>query len=162
MAGFCAAGRANRMGDFSLHVAGASRSFPIHRFALIFGIIETLPHSRKEPYWKFSPRLRWKLDRFHEKMSGLFGQGARKTPRPKLCPACGTLVGATATKCHQCGASLTFGMAAASRSLSGLIPTTSPATYGILTLSCLLYGVSLLATIRTGAFKRPEAADSVR
>jgi len=101
-----------------------------------------------------SPRLRWKLDRFKEQMSGFFG-GAKENPRPKLCPACGTLVGATATKCHQCGASLTFGMAAASRSLSRLLPTTSPTTYGILTLSCLLYGVSLLATIRTAGFQAP-------
>jgi rhomboid protease GluP len=102
-----------------------------------------------------SPRLRWKLDRFREQLSGFFGGGAKENPRPKLCPACGTLVGATATKCHQCGASLTFGMAAASRSLSRLLPTDSPATYGILTLSCLLYGVSLLATIRTAGFQAP-------
>jgi membrane associated rhomboid family serine protease len=102
-----------------------------------------------------SPRLRWKLDRFKEKMSALLGGGAQENPRPKLCPACGTLVGATATKCHQCGASLTFGMAAASRSLSRLLPTTSPATYGILTLSCVMYGVSLLATIRTTGFQAP-------
>jgi len=102
-----------------------------------------------------SPRLRWKLDRFKEQMSGFFGGGAKENPRPKLCPACGTLVGATATKCHQCGASLTFGMAAASRSLGRLLPTTSPATYGILTLSCLLYGVSLIATIRTSGFQAP-------
>jgi membrane associated rhomboid family serine protease len=102
-----------------------------------------------------SPRLRWKLDRFKEQMSGFFGGDAKENPRPKLCPACGTLVGATATKCHQCGASLTFGMAAATRSLGRLMPTTSPATYGILTLSCLLYGVSLLATIRTTGFQAP-------
>jgi membrane associated rhomboid family serine protease len=102
-----------------------------------------------------SPRLRWKLDRFREQMSGLFGGTRKEDARPKLCPACGTLVGATATKCHQCGASMTFGMAAASRSLSRLLPTTSPATYGILTLSCLLYGASLLATIRTVGFQAP-------
>jgi membrane associated rhomboid family serine protease len=102
-----------------------------------------------------SPRLRWKLDRFKEQIRDLFGGGAKENPRPKLCPACGTLVGATATKCHQCGASLTFGMAAASRSLSRLLPTTSPATYGILTLSCVMYGVSLLATIRTTGFQAP-------
>ena len=102
-----------------------------------------------------SPRLRWKLDRFREQMSGLFGGTRKEDARPKLCPACGTLVGATATRCHQCGASMTFGMAAASRSLSRLLPTTSPATYGILTLSCLLYGVSLLATIRTSGLQAP-------
>ena len=102
-----------------------------------------------------SPRLRWKLDRFREQMSGLFGGTRKEDARPKLCPACGTLVGSTATKCHQCGASMTFGMAAATRSLSRLLPTTSPATYGILTLSCLLYGVSLLATLRTSGLQAP-------
>ena len=102
-----------------------------------------------------SPRLRWKLDRFREQMSGLFGGGAKEPRRPQLCPACGTLVGSTATKCHQCGASLTFGMAAATRSLSRLMPTESPVTYGILTLSCLLYAATLIATIRTSGLQAP-------
>ena len=70
--------------------------------------------------------------------------------RPRLCPACGTLVGSSATKCHQCGASMTFSLAAVSRSLGRFMPTTSPATYGILTLSCLVYVVTLLATLRQG------------
>lgn len=103
-----------------------------------------------------SPRLRWKLDRFREQLSGLFGGTRKEDARPKLCPACGTLVGSTATKCHQCGASMTFGMAAATRSLSRLLPTESPATYGILTLSCLLYGASLLATLRTSGLQAPS------
>jgi membrane associated rhomboid family serine protease len=101
-----------------------------------------------------SPRLRYKFDRIREQLSGIFG-GPREAPRPKLCPSCSTLVGASATKCHQCGASMNFGMAAASRSLSRLLPTTSPATYGILSLSCLLYGASLLATVRTSGFQAP-------
>jgi rhomboid protease GluP len=83
-------------------------------------------------------------------MSGFFGRGE---PRPKMCPSCGTLVGATATRCHQCGASLTFSLAAASRSLGRLMPTTSPVTYAILTLSCLVFGASLVATIsQNGSF----------
>jgi rhomboid protease GluP len=102
-----------------------------------------------------SPRLRWKLDRFREQMGGLFGGGRKEERRPQLCPACGTLVGSTATKCHQCGASLTFGMAAATRSLSRLMPTESPVTYGILTLSCLLYAATLLATIRGSGLQAP-------
>jgi rhomboid protease GluP len=69
-------------------------------------------------------------------------------PRPRLCPACGTLVGSTATKCHECGASLNFSLAAASRSLSSLLPTESPVTYFVLGLNFLLFGVSVLATIR--------------
>jgi hypothetical protein len=102
-----------------------------------------------------SPRLRYKLDRIREQFRGIFSGGEREQPRPKLCPSCGTLVGATASKCHQCGASMNFGMAAASRSLSRLLPTTSPVTYGILSLSCLLYGASLLATIRSSGFQAP-------
>jgi len=91
-------------------------------------------------------------------MSGLFGGGPKEQRRPQLCPACGTLVGATATKCHQCGASLTFGMAAATRSLSRLMPMESPVTYGILTLSCLLYAATLVATIRGSGLQAPAGS----
>lgn len=104
---------------------------------------------------ELSPRTRWKLDRLKEKFSGAFG-GKRQDGRPKLCPACGTLVGATATRCHQCGASMTFSLAAASKSLSKLMPSTSPATYGILTLSCVMYGLSLLWTMRISGFQAPS------
>jgi rhomboid protease GluP len=101
---------------------------------------------------EFSPRLRWKIERFWKQLSGQFG-GEENQPRPKLCPSCGTLVGAGATRCHQCGASMTFSVAAASRSISQVLPTTSPATYGIPTLSCVLYGFSLLWTARTSGFQ---------
>jgi membrane associated rhomboid family serine protease len=86
-------------------------------------------------------------------MSGFFGSG--KQGRPQLCPSCGTLVGANATKCHQCGANLTFSIAAASRSLEKLFPTAAPATYGILGFSCLIYITSLLATMRTHGLQPP-------
>jgi rhomboid protease GluP len=48
---------------------------------------------------------------------------------------------------------MTFSLAAASRSLGRFMPTTSPATYGILTLSCLVYGVTLVATMRHSGFQ---------
>ena len=64
-------------------------------------------------------RWRYKLDRWRSQIAAMF-HSEPKTLRPRLCPACGTLVGATATKCHQCGASMTFSLAAASRSLSKL------------------------------------------
>jgi len=99
-----------------------------------------------------SPRARWRLDQIGKKMSGLFGSRSEQ-PRPQLCPACRTLVGANATKCHQCGANLNFSLAAASRSLSGLMPATSPATYAILTVSCLIYFVTLLLTVRESGFQ---------
>lgn len=98
-----------------------------------------------------SPRLRFKLDQIQRKMKAFGGEPDR--PRPKLCPSCGTLVGATATHCHQCGANLAFSLAGASRSLGKLLPGTSPATYGILTLSCLVYGATLLATVYHSGFE---------
>lgn len=81
-------------------------------------------------------------------MSQIFGKSAN--PRPKLCPSCGTLVGATATRCHQCGANVNFSFAAANKALSRLLPATCPATYAILAISCILYGISLLWSIRVG------------
>jgi rhomboid protease GluP len=50
---------------------------------------------------------------------------------------------------------MTFSLAAASRSLEKLMPTASPATYGILSLSCLLYGASLLWTLRVSGLQPP-------
>jgi rhomboid protease GluP len=100
-----------------------------------------------------SPRMRWKLDQFRKKFGGIGGE--LEQPRPRLCPACGTLVGASAKRCHQCGASMTFSLAAASRSLGRLMPATSPATYAILTISCLMFLVSLLATMRESGFQAP-------
>lgn len=68
--------------------------------------------------------------------------------RPRLCPACGTLVGATAPRCHECGASMTFSLAAASRALSRLLPGKSPVTYFVLFLNSLLFALSLAVTLR--------------
>jgi rhomboid protease GluP len=81
-------------------------------------------------------------------MSGFF-RGSQ--PRPKICPSCGNLVGAVATRCPNCGANVNFSLAAVSRSLGQLMPTTSPATYGILTVSCVIFAASFLATFeKTG------------
>jgi rhomboid protease GluP len=79
-----------------------------------------------------------------------------KQRRPRLCPACGTLVGSTANRCHQCGASLTFSMAAMSRSLSKYLPANAPVTYLILGSCCALYGLSLLLTLHSGAPVTPQ------
>jgi membrane associated rhomboid family serine protease len=101
-----------------------------------------------------SPRTRWKIEQFQKKLSGIFS-GQKQAPRPKICPACGSLVGTTATRCHQCGASLTFSLAAASKSIGKLMPETAPASYGILTLCCVIYLATLMVTIRTTGFARP-------
>jgi len=77
-------------------------------------------------------------------MSGFFG--GRSQPRPRICPSCGNLVGTVATRCPQCGANVRFSLAAASRSLGGLLPTTAPATYAFLTICCVIFAVSFLVT----------------
>ena len=101
-----------------------------------------------------SPHWRWKIDRWRERFFS--GSGEEKQRRPRLCPACGTLVGSTANRCHQCGASLTFSMAAMSRSLSKYLPSQSPVTYAILFACCGLYGLSLLLSVRYGFAISPQ------
>src|SRR2546425_12375589 len=64
-------------------------------------------------------RWQWRVERWKNSMRGFFG-GGDQLPRPKICPACGALVGISATRCHECGASLRFSLAALSKKLSGL------------------------------------------
>ena len=102
-------------------------------------------------------RWRWKFERLVEQWKGFWGGGTSEPPRPRLCPACGTLVGASASKCHQCGASMTYSLAAASRSLGGIFKSDAPVTYVILLVTCALFGFSLMATIRAaGEFTPPS------
>ncbi len=92
-------------------------------------------------------RWRYKLDRWRSQISGMF-RSEPKQRRPRLCPACGNLIGATATKCHQCGANVNFSFAAASRTLARWMPQTSPVTYAILTICCVMYALSLVITMK--------------
>jgi rhomboid protease GluP len=101
-----------------------------------------------------SIRWRYKLDRWRGKLSSLF-HSEPKTQRPRLCPSCGTLVGSTARKCHQCGANISFSFAAASRSLSRWMPQTSPVTYAMLTVCCVMYGLALIITTKVQGFAAP-------
>ena len=92
-------------------------------------------------------RWRYKLDRWRSQIAAMF-HSEPKQLRPRLCPACGTLVGATANKCHQCGANMTFSFAAASKSLGRWMPQTSPVTYAMVAICCLMYGLSLVITMK--------------
>ena len=94
-----------------------------------------------------SVRWRYKLDRWRSQIAAMF-HSEPKQLRPRLCPACGTLVGATATKCHQCGANMTFSFAAASRSLGRWMPQTSPVTYVVLAICCVMYALSFVITMK--------------
>lgn len=100
-------------------------------------------------------RWRYKLERWRKDLAAKLRREPQP-PRPRLCPACGTLVGATSSRCHQCGANMAFSVAAASRSLGRLLPQTAPVTYAVLSLCCLLYVVSLLATMRLSGFAAPS------
>jgi rhomboid protease GluP len=121
----------------------------LHPHEFVSGIIGRRQFRRQGNPVTLPLRWRWRLDRWKERLASMF-RASPKPPRPRLCPACGKLVGASATKCHECGASLTFSLAAASRSLSGLMPTESPVTYFILGLNFFFFGVSLLATLQAG------------
>jgi len=96
-------------------------------------------------------RWRYKLDRWRAQLAGMF-KSDPKQMRPRLCPACGTLVGATATKCHQCGASMNYSFAAASKSLGRWMPQTSPVTYALLTICCVMFILSMIITLKTQGF----------
>jgi rhomboid protease GluP len=99
-------------------------------------------------------RWRYNLKRWRNDIAAKF-RSEPNQPRPRLCPACGTLVGPGATRCHQCGTNLSYSFAAAGRSVSRFLPQTSPVTYGVLTVCCLMYGVSLLATMHLSGFSAP-------
>jgi rhomboid protease GluP len=84
-------------------------------------------------------------------MRGFFGGGEQQQPRPKICPACGALVGIKATRCHECGTSLRFSLAALSKKLSGLFGEhEAPVTSALLVTNILMFGVSLVLTMQAG------------
>lgn len=89
-------------------------------------------------------RWQWRVEKWKNAIRGLFG--GQQQPRPKICPACGALVGISATKCHECGTSLRFSLAALSKSLEGTIGGEIPVTTLILVVNILLFGVSVVAT----------------
>jgi rhomboid protease GluP len=102
-------------------------------------------------------RWRYKLDRWRRDIRAHFQSRPAEQPRPRLCPACGTLVGANAARCHQCGASMNFSLAAASRSLGKILPqATTPVSYLILGFTTTVYVVSLMASMRRTGFAAPS------
>jgi len=93
---------------------------------------------------------RWqrRIERWKTALRGFFGSGEKPAARPQLCPACGTLVGSTATRCHECGTSLTFSLTAAGKSVGELLGGEAPVTRVFLVINILMFAVSLLATAR--------------
>ncbi|HEY2456950.1 MAG TPA: rhomboid family intramembrane serine protease [Candidatus Acidoferrum sp.] len=91
----------------------------------------------------------WQLrgERLKKMFGGMFGRGER---RPQLCPACGALVGISATRCHQCGANLRFGLAAWSKGLSEFFGGHAPVTTSLLIINVIMFGVSLIRSMKSG------------
>jgi rhomboid protease GluP len=95
-------------------------------------------------------RWQWRFERWKNSLRRFFGSGEQQ-PRPKLCPACGALVGISATRCHECGASLRFSLAALSKSLSGIFgENEAPVTTVLLVANILMFGVSWVAIASAG------------
>jgi rhomboid protease GluP len=87
-----------------------------------------------------------RLERWKSMLRGLFGSGGEQQPRPQICPACGSLVGISATKCHVCGTNLRFSLAALSKKFSGVFgEQEAPVTTALLIANVLMLGVSWMA-----------------
>ena len=92
-------------------------------------------------YWQM------RLERWKRLFSGFFGGGEK---RPQLCPACGALVGIHATRCHECGTSLRFGLAAWSKGLSEFFGGHAPVTTAILIGNVVMFAAELMGTMQAG------------
>jgi rhomboid protease GluP len=90
------------------------------------------------------------MESFKNSLRGFFG-GNKEAPRPRMCPACGNLVGISATRCPNCGTSLNFSLAAAGRGVSGIFGGRAPATTMILIVNFLMFAVSLVSSVQAGA-----------
>jgi rhomboid protease GluP len=88
-----------------------------------------------------------RIERLKKMFGGMFGRGEK---RPQLCPACGALVGINATRCHECGANLRFGLAAWSKGLSEFFGGHAPVTTAILIVNVVMFGLTLLGTMKSG------------
>ena len=89
-------------------------------------------------------RWQWRVEKWKNAMRGFFG--GDQQPRPKICPACGALVGINVTRCHECGASLRFSLAALSKRFSGLFgEQETPVTSALLVANILMFGISWVA-----------------
>jgi len=95
-------------------------------------------------------RWQYRVDRWKEMFGGMFGGGERK---PQLCPACGALVGIHATRCHECGTNLRFGLAAWSKGLAEFFGGHAPVTVAILILNIVFFAAELMGTIQAEQFK---------
>lgn len=81
-----------------------------------------------------------RIERWKNLLRGMFGGGEK---RPQLCPACGALVGINATRCHECGANLRFGLAE-------FFGGHAPVTTAIVIVNVILFAAELMGTMQAG------------
>jgi rhomboid protease GluP len=91
----------------------------------------------------------YRLDRWKAALQRFFA-GSNQQPRPKICPSCGSLVGISATRCHNCGTNLKFSMAAVNRTLSGVFVGPAPVTSALLVVNLMMFGVEWMAAAAQG------------
>jgi rhomboid protease GluP len=94
-------------------------------------------------------RWQWRVEKWKNAVHGFFG-GEQQPPRPKLCPACGALVGINATRCHECGANLRFSLVALSKGLSELFGGHAAVTTVLLVANIIMFGLTLMRTMSEG------------
>jgi rhomboid protease GluP len=88
-----------------------------------------------------------RVQRWKSLFGGMFGRGER---RPQLCPACGSLVGVKATRCHVCGTNLRFGLAAWSKGLSEFFGGHAPVTSALVIVNVILFAVEVIQMMKAG------------
>jgi rhomboid protease GluP len=99
-----------------------------------------------------SPRLRWKLNRARERLLEAVQAFVRPQPRPRVCFACGRLVGAAEKVCSHCGTNqAALSVSAFKRVALAVIPAENPVSYGLLFLNFIFYLIAVLASQQAGA-----------
>ncbi|MFQ5724150.1 MAG: rhomboid family intramembrane serine protease, partial [Terriglobia bacterium] len=99
-----------------------------------------------------SPRLRWKLNRYRERIQEAFGSLFRSPPKPRVCFSCGRLVGAAEKVCSHCGASqAAFSVSVFKRLALAVIPAENPVTYLLLFANLLFFAVAYVNSVQAGA-----------
>lgn len=99
-----------------------------------------------------SPRLRWKLTRARERLREMFNQLFRQPPKPRVCFACGRLVGASEKVCSNCGASqAALSLSALKRVALAVLPAETPVTYALLFVNLVFFAVAWIIGQRVSA-----------
>lgn len=99
-----------------------------------------------------SPRLRWKLNRARDRLLGVWETLFRRQRKPRVCFACGRLVGASETKCSHCGASQqALSLSVFKRMALAVIPAEYTVTYSLLFANLLFFSVAWIVSARGGS-----------